>query len=245
MVPHHIRRGRVRHKPGLLFCGSSWYNIGRFGEMEAEEDGILLKWTNEGEMTPNTVYIFTWGIIGRVHWFWFPDVYALSTHLYRVVRDNVTPQATVPEGYPRYSQHQDITLFQVRAPVYELDRVIYVEEVLEKADRVMRAYTSQSFGLIKEAQYFMPPSGPLAGKTLPLPGAFVASMQSDDVVTDPTGVPGPKSQFEKLWDSFGFEEVFTPVKTVVKWGLAGLAGYAIYKVYRGLEAIPLPAKKEG
>lgn len=205
----------------------------------------MLKWTTTGKITANTVYTFTWGIVGKAPWYLVPDVYALSTHLYRLIRDHLTNQASVPEGYPRYSQHQDITLFQVRAPIYNLSSVIYVEEVLEKADRIMRTYTTENFGIMKEAKFFMPPSGPLAGQVLPLPGAFMANMNSDDAVNDPTGVPGPKSKFENLWKSLGFEEVFTPVKTVVTWGLVGLAGYGLYRVYKGIEAVPLPVKKEG
>lgn len=205
----------------------------------------MLKWTNSGQITANTVYTFTWGVVGKVPWYLFPDVYYLSTLLYRLIRDEVTKQASVPKGYPRYSQHQDLTLFQVRAPIYELDRVIYVEEVLEKADRFMRTYTTGAYTVMREAKFFMPPSGPLAGQILPLPGAFVASMNTDDAVNDPTGVPGPKSQFENLWESLGFEEVFTPAKMVLKWGLAGLAGYGLYRVYKGMEAVPLPVKKEG
>lgn len=205
----------------------------------------MLKWTNTGQIMPNTVYTFTWGIVGKAPWYLVPDVYALSTHLYRSIRDNLTTQASVPEGYPRYSQHQDITIFQVRAPIYNLNRVIYVEEVLENADRIMRTYTTGNLGVMKEAQFFMPPSGPLAGRILPLPGAFMANMNSDDAVNDPTGVPGPKSKFENLWKRLGFEEVFAPVKTVVKWGLAGLAGYGIYRVYKGVGAVPLPSSKKG
>lgn len=200
----------------------------------------MLKWTNMGQLTSHTVYTFTWGVVGKMPWYLAPDVYAVSVHLYRMVRDNVTKQASVPEGYPRYSQHQDVTLFQVRAPIYVSDRLIHVEEILQRGEKIM-----QTYHLMKPAQYFMPPSGPLAGKILLLPGAFMANMNSDDAVNDPTGVPGPKSQFEKLWKSLGFEEVFAPVKTVVKWGLAGLAGYGLYRVYKGVEAVPLPVKKEG
>lgn len=203
----------------------------------------MLKWVNKGQIVDNSVYTFTWGIVGKTPWYLVPDAYFLSTLLYRLIRDNVTNQASVPDGYPRYSEHQDVTIFQVRAPIYNVDRVIYVEEVLEKADRFMRTYTTGPFTVMREAKAFMPPSGPLAGQILPLPGAFVASMNSHDAINDPTGVPGPKSQFEKLWESLGLEEVFTPVKTVVKWGLAGLAGYGLYKVYKGMESFPV--KKEG
>lgn len=200
----------------------------------------MLTWTNTGYLTGNAVYTFTWGIVGKMPWYWAPDVYAVSVHLYRLIRDNVTKQASVPEGYPRYSQQQDVTLFQVRAPIYVPDRLIPIEEILQRGERIVRTYH-----FMKPAQYFMPPSGPLAGKILHLPGAFMATMNSDDAVNDPTGVPGPKSQFENLWQRLGFEEVFAPVKTVLKWGLAGLAGYGLYKVYKGMEAIPLPVKKEG
>jgi len=205
----------------------------------------LLKWTNKGQLTENTVYTFTWGIVGKIPWYAAPDAYALSSHLYRLVRNHVTIHASVPDGYPRYSQQQDITLFQVRAPIYVLDpdRIIHVEEVIQLSEKTMQAL--RTFHLMKPAEYFMPPSGPLAGQILRLPGAFVAPMNSKDAVKDPTGVPGPKSQFANLWERLGFEEVFAPVKTVVKWGLAGVAGYGVYRLYKGIEAVPLPVKKEG
>src|SRR5690606_21580334 len=128
----------------------SWYNIDSLAKGGANG---LLKWTNTGQITPNTVYTFTWGIVGKAPWYLVPDVYALSTHLYRSIRDHLTTQASVPEGYPRYSQHQDTTLFQVRAPIYTLTRVIYVEEVLEIAARIMRTFTTGNLGVMKEAQF--------------------------------------------------------------------------------------------
>ena len=125
---------------------------------------VCLKWTNKGQLTENTVYTFTWGIVGKI-----PGMRLLMLTRFRLTfTDWFGTMLQYMLRFPKATQdiHNSKTLHFFRFghlfTFLILSVSIHVEDVIQLSEKTMQAL--RTFHLMKPVEFFMPPSGPLGGR---------------------------------------------------------------------------------
>ena len=169
------------------------------------------------------IYTILWVTRGKIPILFADSRITVMNRLVNLVRAEVSPTAGAVPGYPRYDESQNVTVWAVRAPVYDTVLSPRIEDVYEKGVKIFTGLNSPFYKLFEMVDsYYLEATG----KVHRLPFVIYSEMRSG-AMDDPIGLGNGGGGIGKA-----IEDILRPAKTVLTWGLAAVVGFGLFRVYQ-------------